>query len=68
MDHVLYKDGDAVIPDGITDRNGLVALDMCKNCGQAESDLTDQCPEWLCPICDGGPANHCGCSCPKDYS
>lgn len=43
--HLLYKDGDADIPEAILDRNGQVALDMCKVCGKAESELTVQFDE-----------------------
>lgn len=38
-DHVLYQDGDADVPERIQDRNGQVALSMCKKCGAAESEL-----------------------------
>lgn len=39
-DHILYEDGDENIPKVIIDRNGQVALDMCKCCGAAEIELT----------------------------
>ncbi len=22
-------------------------------------------PDYTCPICDGGPGNHCACRCPQ---
>jgi len=45
--HELYKDGDADIPDGITDRNGQVVLDCCKKCGKGEAELAEPCPPPL---------------------
>lgn len=42
--HDLYKNGDPDIPDSLLDRNGDVCLDQCKNCGKAESELSDRCP------------------------
>ena len=41
--HVLFKDGDSDIPNAIKDRNGQVALSMCRYCGAAESELEDDC-------------------------
>lgn len=41
--HVLYQTGDADAPDVILDRNGDVALGMCKICGKAEIELTEPC-------------------------
>lgn len=37
--HDLYRTGDADAPSQIKDRNGAVALDMCRRCGKAEGDL-----------------------------
>lgn len=41
--HDLYKTGDADAPDQIKDRNGEVALDMCRTCHCAESQLVGVC-------------------------
>lgn len=41
--HELYKDGEANIPDSIKDRNGQVALGLCKNCKKGEADLSQPC-------------------------
>jgi hypothetical protein len=41
--HVLYKDGDENIPDGIKDSNGQVVLSVCKVCGKAETELDEPC-------------------------
>lgn len=38
--HVFYTNADADRPAQICDRNGEVALAMCKLCGKAESELT----------------------------
>lgn len=42
-EHTLYKDGDSNIPEQILDRNGQVALSMCKKCRRAEIDLEEPC-------------------------
>ena len=56
-EHKLYQDGDKNIPEIILDRNGQVALGMCKICGKAESELSEACeakPEHKpCPRCKG---------------
>lgn len=44
MKHKLYVTGDAGAPDAIKDQNGAVVLGLCKVCGQAEVDLTPECP------------------------
>ncbi|WP_147707788.1 hypothetical protein [Microvirga massiliensis] len=41
--HRLYKTGDPDAPDVIKDRNGHVALDLCRVCGRAESLLSERC-------------------------
>ena len=41
--HELYETGDEDAPDSIKDRNGDVALEMCKRCGRAESELSEPC-------------------------
>lgn len=41
--HDLYKTGDLDAPDSIKDRNGEVALDMCKACGRGEIELVEPC-------------------------
>jgi len=43
-EHNLYKTGDKDVPGVITDRNGEVALTLCKVCGGAESCLPTHCP------------------------
>lgn len=63
MMHNLYKTGDADAPDQIRDRNGSVALDMCRDCGRGEIELSEPCDNRICRICDGGPGNGCGCNC-----
>lgn len=41
--HDLYTDNDSNIPASICDRNGQVALGMCKRCGRAEIELSEPC-------------------------
>ena len=41
--HELYETGDEDAPNSIKDRNGDVALGMCKRCGRAESELSEPC-------------------------
>ena len=41
--HTLYVNGDTNIPSTLLDRNGDVVLDMCKVCGKAESELSENC-------------------------
>lgn len=42
--HDLWKTRDAGKPSQILDRNGEVALDLCKRCGKAEAELSaDNC-------------------------
>lgn len=48
--HRYYKTGDKYVPKVICDRNGEVVLQMCKKCGQAESELTSD----YCPYQNGG--------------
>ena len=45
--HDLYRTGDADAPLDIQDRNGEVTLGLCRRCGQAEGDLTYDCPGEL---------------------
>lgn len=48
MVHELYTDADKDRPDSICDRNGQVALGLCKRCGKAEVELDEPCiPEPL---------------------
>jgi len=42
--HDLYQSGDGDAPEAVKDRNGEVALDQCRRCGQAEGDLLRDCP------------------------
>lgn len=42
--HVMYQTGDADAPEVIKDSNGEVILNLCKVCGQAESELGESCP------------------------
>jgi len=41
--HDLYKTGDASAPEAILDRNGHVALRLCKVCGKGEIELAGPC-------------------------
>lgn len=41
--HVLYKTGDVDAPAQIKDANGDVCIGMCRNCGRAESELSEVC-------------------------
>jgi len=44
--HDLYKTGDADAPESIRDRNGEVALALCRRCGKGERDLDPRgCPD-----------------------
>lgn len=42
-EHVLYKRGDAGVPDVIKDQNGDIVLGLCKVCGRAEIELDEPC-------------------------
>lgn len=42
--HDFFRTGDADAPDALKDRNGVVVLNECRVCGQAEGDLTATCP------------------------
>lgn len=41
--HDLYKTGDEDAPDSIKDRNGEVVLNLCRNCGLGEAELSGPC-------------------------
>lgn len=41
--HDLYKTGDLDAPIEVKDRNGEVALDLCRNCGKGEIELCEPC-------------------------
>lgn len=41
--HDLYKTGDPDAPEVIKDRNGVVALGLCRRCGKAEIELMEEC-------------------------
>ena len=43
MHHVFYKDSDTDAPESIRDRNGQIALSVCRVCGQGEGDLEEFC-------------------------
>jgi len=43
--HTLYKTKDADAPAQIKDRNGEVALDLCRICGRGEIELYEPC--WM---------------------
>jgi hypothetical protein len=45
--HCLYKTGDPDAPPNIQDRNGEVALNLCRHCGLAEIELV------MVPLCRG---------------
>ena len=48
MKHKLYETGDQGAPEAILDRNGEVALDLCKVCGGAEAAMPTECPgNWM---------------------
>lgn len=48
--HDLYKTGDADAPSTIKDRNGDVALGLCRKCGKGEIELEEPCePSRLAP-------------------
>lgn len=52
MEHKLYERYDKDAPDAIKDRNGEVCLAMCRICGKAENELTeDNCVSL--PTCIG---------------
>ena len=42
-EHVLYKTGDSDAPEHIKDRNGDVALNLCRRCGRGEVELSVPC-------------------------
>lgn len=44
LSHDLYRTGDPDAPPTIKDRNNEVVLDYCRRCGQAEIELTEDCP------------------------
>lgn len=41
LTHRLYEKGDAGVPQAIKDRNGEIALRLCKDCGAGEAQLDD---------------------------
>ena len=41
--HRLYRTGDQDAPSVIMDRNGYVVLDLCRDCGKGESELSEPC-------------------------
>lgn len=43
MVHRLWETGDIRLPDSIVDGNGEVVLALCKDCGRAESELSEPC-------------------------
>lgn len=47
MPHNFHKTGDADNPDSILDRNGEVALALCRACERAEADLEEFCPAGI---------------------
>lgn len=42
-EHDLYKNGDSDAPEQIKDRNGEVALTLCRRCGRGEVELSAPC-------------------------
>lgn len=42
-EHDLYKTGDSDAPEQIKDRNGEVALNLCRRCGRGEVELSAPC-------------------------
>jgi len=47
--HRVYRTGDPDAPSVVKDWNGHVALDMCRDCGKGESELSGPCV-WLTPL------------------
>src|SRR3546814_18032230 len=43
LEHQLYKTGDSDAPEQILDRNGEVALSLCRQCGKGEIELSEAC-------------------------
>lgn len=43
QNHILYKTYDTDAPEAIKDRNGYVALGLCKICGKGEAELDGPC-------------------------
>jgi len=41
--HVLFTRDDADAPDCIKDRNGDIALGLCRICGKGEAELAESC-------------------------
>lgn len=60
--HDLYKTGDADAPDCIKDRNGEVALAMCRKCKRAESELSVRVVNSIDPhsVLSAGIKSHIG--------
>ena len=53
--HIFYKTSDKDSPEQVLDRNGEVALNLCRVCNQAEGDLEEfcqkdieRCASWCC--------------------
>lgn len=44
QEHDLYDDGDIDAPQSIKDRDGRIALGLCRRCGQGEGELAPHCP------------------------
>lgn len=61
--HLLYDGTEDAVPGAICDRNGDVALSMCKICGRAEAELELPCfPSE--PLLGFGPWNRLGSDAP----
>jgi hypothetical protein len=41
--HILFTRDDLHAPESIKDRNGDIALSLCKVCGRGESELVEPC-------------------------
>jgi len=65
VQHDLYKTGDKDAPESIKDRNGEVALGLCRTCGRGECELAEPCKtpvqEVSCKSCknNGGTRGVC---------
>lgn len=56
--HKQWEDGEFVCV-GVTQGEGKADIGI--------GALVCRAKDYVCPVCDGGPANHCQCSCPNKY-
>jgi hypothetical protein len=64
--HILFTKEDFKGQEDSTLSTNVIegGLAVCKNCGEYEASLDSPC-RVTCLICDGGPGNHCVCTCDK---